>query len=321
MEDTLHQRLIGQEDAVKAVSRAIRRARVGLKNPNRPIASFIFSGPTGVGKTELTKALAAYFFGSEDAMVRLDMSEFMERHTVSKLIGSPPGYVGYNEGGQLTEAVRRRPYTVILFDEIEKAHPDVFNLLLQILEDGRLTDAKGRTVDFKNTLLIMTSNIGSKVIEKGGGGLGFEFENDQADAQYNRIRSLVNEELKQYFRPEFLNRLDEIIVFRQLNRQEVTEIAEILLKEVFIRLVEKNITLEVTAKFKERLVEEGYNPSYGARPLRRAIMRLLEDVLAEEILMGRLRDGVTAIVDIDEEGKVVVVQTEQQRELIPQGVE
>jgi len=249
------------------------------------------------------------------------MSEFMERHTVSKLIGSPPGYVGYNEGGQLTEAVRRRPYTVILFDEIEKAHPDVFNLLLQILEDGRLTDAKGRTVDFKNTLLIMTSNIGSKVIEKGGGGLGFEFENDQADAQYNRIRSLVNEELKQYFRPEFLNRLDEIIVFRQLNRQEVTEIAEILLKEVFIRLVEKNITLEVTAKFKERLVEEGYNPSYGARPLRRAIMRLLEDVLAEEILMGRLRDGVTAIVDINEEGKVVVVQTEQQRELIPQGVE
>jgi ATP-dependent Clp protease ATP-binding subunit ClpC len=321
MEDTLHQRLIGQEDAVKAVSRAIRRARVGLKNPNRPIASFIFSGPTGVGKTELTKALAAYFFGSEDAMIRLDMSEFMERHTVSKLIGSPPGYVGYNEGGQLTEAVRRRPYTVVLFDEIEKAHPDVFNMLLQILEDGRLTDAKGRTVDFKNTLLIMTSNIGSKVIEKGGGGLGFEFENDQAEAQYNRIRSLVNEELKQYFRPEFLNRLDEIIVFRQLNREEVTEIAEILLKEVFTRLVEKNITLEVTAKFKERLVEEGYNPSYGARPLRRAIMRLLEDVLAEEILMGRLRDGVTAIVDINEEGKVVVIQTEQQRELVPQGVE
>ncbi|XTZ12938.1 MAG: AAA family ATPase, partial [cyanobacterium endosymbiont of Rhopalodia inflata] len=201
MEDTLHQRLIGQEDAVKAVSRAIRRARVGLKNPNRPIASFIFSGPTGVGKTELTKALAAYFFGSEDAMIRLDMSEYMERHTVSKLIGSPPGYVGYNEGGQLTEAVRRRPYTVVLFDEIEKAHPDVFNMLLQILEDGRLTDAKGRTVDFKNTLLIMTSNIGSKVIEKGGGGLGFEFENNKTEAQYNRIRALVNEELKNYFRP------------------------------------------------------------------------------------------------------------------------
>ncbi len=316
MEDTLHQRLIGQEDAVKAVSRAIRRARVGLKNPNRPIASFIFSGPTGVGKTELTKSLAAYFFGSEDAMIRLDMSEYMERHTVSKLIGSPPGYVGYNEGGQLTEAVRRRPYTVVLFDEIEKAHPDVFNMLLQILEDGRLTDAKGRTVDFKNTLLIMTSNIGSKVIEKGGGGLGFEFSDDKTEAQYNRIRSLVNEELKQYFRPEFLNRLDEIIVFRQLSKDEVKEIADLLLKEVFNRLKEQGISLDVTEKFKDRLVEEGYNPSYGARPLRRAIMRLLEDVLAEEILSGRLGDGDTASVDIDEENKVVVRAGEQPKILL-----
>ncbi|QIZ71905.1 ATP-dependent Clp protease ATP-binding subunit [Oxynema aestuarii] len=321
MEDTLHQRLIGQEEAVKAVSRAIRRARVGLKNPNRPIASFIFSGPTGVGKTELTKALASYFFGSEEAMIRLDMSEYMERHTVSKLIGSPPGYVGYNEGGQLTEAVRRRPYTVVLFDEIEKAHPDVFNMLLQILEDGRLTDAKGRTVDFKNTLLIMTSNIGSKVIEKGGGGLGFEFAEDQADAQYNRIRNLVNEELKQYFRPEFLNRLDEIIVFRQLNKEEVKEIAEIMLREVFSRLTEKGITLEVTEGFKNRLVEEGYNPSYGARPLRRAIMRLLEDSLAEEILSGRIQEGETALVDVDEEGKVQVGPKEENRELMPQTAE
>ncbi|MDJ0729515.1 MAG: ATP-dependent Clp protease ATP-binding subunit [Crocosphaera sp.] len=316
MEDTLHQRLIGQEDAVKAVSRAIRRARVGLKNPNRPIASFVFSGPTGVGKTELTKALAAYFFGSEEAMIRLDMSEYMERHTVSKLIGSPPGYVGYNEGGQLTEAVRRRPYTVVLFDEIEKAHPDVFNMLLQILEDGRLTDAKGRTVDFKNTLLIMTSNIGSKVIEKGGGGLGFEFEDDQNEAQYNRIRNLVNEELKQYFRPEFLNRLDEIIVFRQLNKEEVKEISEILLKEVFARLTEKEITLQVTDKFKERLVEEGYNPAYGARPLRRAIMRLLEDVLAEEILSGRVGEGDIAVVDIGEDGKVKVVANDKQQPVL-----
>jgi ATP-dependent Clp protease ATP-binding subunit ClpC len=247
MEDTLHGRIIGQDEAVVAVSKAIRRARVGLKNPNRPIASFIFSGPTGVGKTELTKALASYFFGSEEAMVRLDMSEYMERHTVSKLIGSPPGYVGYNEGGQLTESVRRRPYTVVLFDEIEKGHPDVFNLLLQILEDGRLTDSKGRTVDFKNTLLILTSNVGSKVIEKGGGGLGFELSDDPGDSQYNRIKSLVNEELKQYFRPEFLNRLDEIIVFRQLTKDEVGQIAEIMLKEVFNRISEKGIQLEVTA--------------------------------------------------------------------------
>jgi len=307
MEETLHKRLIGQDEAVKAVSKAIRRARVGLKNPNRPIASFIFSGPTGVGKTELTKALATYFFGSEEAMIRLDMSEFMERHTVSKLIGSPPGYVGFNEGGQLTEAVRRRPYTVVLFDEIEKAHPDVFNLLLQLLEDGRLTDSKGRTVDFKNTLIIMTSNIGSKVIEKGGGGLGFEFSGESAeDSQYTRIRSLVNEELKQYFRPEFLNRLDEIIVFRQLNRDEVKEIAEIMLKEVFGRMGEKGITLSVSDAFKERLVEEGYNPAYGARPLRRAVMRLLEDSLAEEVLSGRIKDGDHAEVDVDENKKVVV---------------
>ncbi|AFY65004.1 ATP-dependent Clp protease ATP-binding subunit [Geitlerinema sp. PCC 7407] len=320
MEDTLHNRLIGQDEAVKAVSRAIRRARVGLKNPNRPIASFIFSGPTGVGKTELTKALASYFFGSEDAMIRLDMSEYMERHTVSKLIGSPPGYVGYNEGGQLTEAVRRRPYTVVLFDEIEKAHPDVFNMLLQILEDGRLTDAKGRTVDFKNTLLIMTSNIGSKVIEKGGGGLGFEFAEDQADSQYNRIRSLVNEELKQYFRPEFLNRVDEIIVFRQLKKDEVKEIADIMLHEVFGRLGEQGIVLEVTERFKDRLVEEGYNPSYGARPLRRAIMRLLEDSLAEEILSGRIQEGDTAVVDVDEEGQVKVLPGEK-RELLSPAVE
>jgi ATP-dependent Clp protease ATP-binding subunit ClpC len=321
MEDTLHTRLIGQDEAVKAVSRAIRRSRVGLKNPNRPIASFIFSGPTGVGKTELTKSLAAYFFGSEEAMIRLDMSEFMERHTVSKLIGSPPGYVGYNEGGQLTEAVRRRPYTVVLFDEIEKAHPDVFNMLLQILEDGRLTDAKGRTVDFKNTLIIMTSNIGSRVIEKGGGGLGFDFSTESAEeAQYTRIRNLVQEELKGSFKPEFLNRIDEIIVFRQLTKDEVKEIAAILLKEVFGRLQEKGIVLEVTERFKDRLIDEGYNPSYGARPLRRAIMRLLEDSLAEEILSGRVKEGDTAVVDIDDDGKVKVASQEQ-RELLPQAAD
>ena len=316
MEDTLHQRIIGQEQAVKAISRAIRRARVGISHPNRPIASFIFSGPTGVGKTELAKSLAFYFFGSEAAMLRLDMSEYMERHTVSKLIGSPPGYVGYEDGGKLTEAVRRKPYTVVLFDEIEKAHPDVFNLLLQIMEDGRLTDAKGRTVSFKNTLLIMTSNIGSKVIEKGGGGLGFSYAENQADAQYTSICKLVNEELKHYFRPEFLNRLDEIIVFRQLTKNEVKQISSILLREICHRLTEKGITLEVTARFNDLLVEEGYNPSYGARPLRRAITRLLEDSLAEEILSGRVVDGDAVVVDVDDNGQIQVLRGKKQ-ELLP----
>ncbi|XP_009132682.1 chaperone protein ClpC1, chloroplastic [Brassica rapa] len=307
MEETLHKRVIGQDEAVKAISRAIRRARVGLKNPNRPIASFIFSGPTGVGKSELAKALAAYYFGSEEAMIRLDMSEFMERHTVSKLIGSPPGYVGYTEGGQLTEAVRRRPYTVVLFDEIEKAHPDVFNMMLQILEDGRLTDSKGRTVDFKNTLLIMTSNVGSSVIEKGGRRIGFDLDYDEKDSSYNRIKSLVTEELKQYFRPEFLNRLDEMIVFRQLTKLEVKEIADILLQEVFERLKKKEIELQVTERFRERVVDEGYNPSYGARPLRRAIMRLLEDSMAEKMLAREIKEGDSVIVDVDSEGKVTVL--------------
>ncbi|HLO86450.1 MAG TPA: ATP-dependent Clp protease ATP-binding subunit [Nostocaceae cyanobacterium] len=314
LEDTLHQRLIGQEQAVSAVSRAIRRARVGLKSANRPIASFIFSGPTGVGKTELAKALASYFFGSEEAMIRLDMSEFMESHTVSKLIGSPPGYVGYDEGGQLTEAVRRKPYSVLLFDEIEKAHPDVFNALLQILDDGHLTDSKGRKVDFKNTLIILTSNIGSKVIEKGGSSLGFEFDN-QADASYQRIRNLVNEELKAYFRPEFLNRVDEIIVFTQLNRDEVKRISDIMLREVANRLQEKGITLEVTENFKDLVVREGYNPSYGARPLRRAITRLLEDSLAEALLAGEIAAGDKAIVDVDDDHQVKVSKAET-RELL-----
>jgi ATP-dependent Clp protease ATP-binding subunit ClpC len=307
MEEVLHSRVIGQEEAVTAISRAIRRARVGLKNPNRPIASFIFSGPTGVGKSELAKTLASYYFGSEEAMVRLDMSEFMERHTVSKLIGSPPGYVGYNEGGQLTEAVRRRPYTVVLFDEIEKAHPDVFNMMLQILEDGRLTDSKGRVVDFKNTLIILTSNVGSSVIEKGGGGIGFQLDANEEDSSYNRIKSLVNEELKQYFRPEFLNRLDEIIVFRQLTKQEVKEIADIMLKGVFQRAEEKGIRIEVTERFKDRLVDEGYNPAYGARPLRRAIMRLMEDSMAEGMLAGDIKEGDSVIMDVDADGQISVL--------------
>ncbi len=306
LEDILQERVVGQEEAVKAVARAIRRSRVGLRNPDRPIASFIFSGPTGVGKTELTKALAAKVFGSEEAMVRLDMSEYMEPQSVSKLIGSPPGYVGYGEGGQLTEAVRRRPYTVVLFDEIEKAHPDTFNVLLQLLEDGRLTDSQGRVVNFNNTLIIMTSNLGAKAIEKQGTGLGFFAEEDSTTAQYNRIREQVNEALKQSFRPEFINRLDEIIVFRQLNRNQVKSIAEILLKDVCDRLREQEITLSLTEAFKERLILEGYDPSYGARPLRRAISRLVEDHLAEAILAGHIVSGDTAMIDIDQDGKIQV---------------
>lgn len=310
LEDTLHERVIGQDEAVTAVSRALRRARVGLKSPNRPIASFFFSGPTGVGKTELAKALAAYFFGSEDSMIRLDMSEFMESHTVSKLIGSPPGYVGYGEGGQLTEAVRRKPYTVVLFDEVEKAHPDVFNLLLQLLEDGRLTDAQGRTVDFKNTLIILTSNIGSRAIEKGGSSFGFDTDS-RGDAQYQRIQSSVNDELKHAFRPEFLNRLDDIIVFRQLSREEVTQIADLMIREVGDRLIEQEITLDVTDRVKARLVAEGYSPAYGARSLRRVITRVLEDALAEAMLSGAIRAGDTAIVDLDATDTVKIRVAEQ----------
>jgi ATP-dependent Clp protease ATP-binding subunit ClpC len=306
LEEQLHQRVVGQHEAVEAAARAIRRSRIGLGDPNRPIASLFFSGPTGVGKTELTKALAAAVFGSEEAMIRLDMSEYMESHTVSKLIGSPPGYVGYNEGGQLTESVRRKPYSVVLFDEIEKAHPDVFNLLLQLLEDGRLTDAQGRVVSFKNTLVVMTSNIGSKAIEKGGSGLGFDFSTEgAAAAQYSRMRTRINDELKQYFRPELLNRMDEIIVFRQLSREEVVSIADLLIREVGSRLTEQGIALEVTDAVKERLVAEGYDPSYGARPLRRAVTRLLEDSLAEALLTGDIKPGDTAVLDVEPDGRVL----------------
>ena len=313
LEDDLHERVIGQDEAVKAVSRALRRSRSGLGDRKRPIASLFFSGPTGVGKTELAKALATQMFGSEEAIIRIDMSEYMESHTVSKLIGSPPGFVGYDEGGQLTEAVRRQPYSIVLFDEIEKAHPDVFNLMLQLLDDGRLTDAQGRTVSFKNTVIIMTSNIGSKVIEKGGSGLGFEFSGDKEEAQYNRIKDLVNQELKNYFRPEFINRLDEVIVFRQLTRPEVRQIAAILLKEISARLEEqREITIGVTSTFEDKVIEQGYDPSYGARPLRRAIMRLLEDSLAEAILSGRVNDGDNALVDLDEDGNTTVTAVKEQ---------
>ncbi len=289
MEDDLHKQVIGQHDAIHSISRAIRRARVGLKNPKRPIGSFIFSGPTGVGKTELAKALAGLFFGSGDALIRIDMSEYMEKHAVSKMIGSPPGYVGYNEGGQLTEAVRRKPYSVVLFDEIEKAHPDAFNILLQILEDGRLTDAKGRVVDFKNTIVILTSNIGARAIEKGQS-LGFQAGGD-GDNRYRKMKDVVMDELKNNFRPEFINRIDEIIVFHPLSQDEITTIVDVMLKEVRNRLQEQEYDLELSPEVHAMLAKEGYNPSYGARPLRRAIQRLIEDPLAEEILTGTLKKG------------------------------
>jgi ATP-dependent Clp protease ATP-binding subunit ClpC len=306
LEDMLHERVIGQHEAVVAVSKAIRRTRAGIASADRPIASLIFSGPTGVGKTELSKALAVALFGTEDAMVRLDMSEFMESHTVSKLIGSPPGFVGYEEGGQLTEAVRRHPYSVILMDEIEKAHPEVFNILLQVLDDGHLTDAKGRQVSFKNTLIIMTSNIGSQVIEKGGTGMGFELATtDEATTRYNNIRNLVNEEMKQYFRPELLNRLDEIIVFRQLNQDEVNQVADLMLEQVNKRLADRQMSVCLSESFREKLAQEGYDQRYGARPMRRAIARLVEDTLAEAILAGDVEPGQSVLLDLDDSGEPV----------------
>jgi len=316
MEDTLHERLIGQHHAIVSVSKAIRRARVGLRNPDRPIASFIFAGPTGVGKTELTKALSEYMFSSEDSMIRLDMSEYMEKHTVAKLIGSPPGYVGYNEGGQLTEAVRTKPYAVVLFDEVEKAHPDVFNLLLQILDDGRLSDSKGRVIDFKNTLIIMTTNLGSKIIERESGiqpkskekkpafridedgCLGWEPSPEpiKDNTIFEKVTELVNEELKEFFRPEFLNRIDEIIVFNHLTKFDIWQICGIMINQLKKRLEDRDIILEVDVAVRSLLTEEGYDPVYGARPLRRAVMRLLEDTLAQECLTKPLYPNTRLLV-------------------------
>ena len=307
MEELLHERVIGQEVAVSAISKAIRRARVGLKNPNRPIASFIFSGPTGVGKTELTKALASYFFGSEDSMVRLDMSEYMERHNMAKLIGSPPGYVGFSEGGLLTEEVRRKPYAVVLFDEVEKAHPDVFNLLLQILEDGRLTDSKGRLIDFKNTLIILTSNIGAKSIEKDFSAIenGVSFDSLDRASAYNKMAKSVQEELKQYFRPEFLNRLDDIIVFQQLTQRDVRKIADIMVKQLIDRIKLQGINLKINDNVKDKLSQDGFNPIYGARPLRRVIMSALEDPLANLFLKHPLVEGTDIIVSLKDDESTI----------------
>ena len=297
LEDTLHERVIGQHDAVVAISKAIRRARVGLKSPNRPIGSFIFCGPTGVGKTELAKALAEAVFGSEDNMIRVDMSEFMEKHSTAKLIGSPPGYVGYDDGGHLTELVRKKPYSVILFDEIEKAHPDVFNIMLQILDDGRLTDAKGRHVNFKNTIIIMTSNVGASMITTTSK-LGFSTSDDESKDKYEKLKETVTKEKKKAFRPEFLNRIDETIVFSHLSQEEIRQIVDLMLKDLFKRLAERELSVEVTDEVKDHLAKNGYSEAYGARPLRRLIQRKIEDMLAEEILSGKYAPGDTIVIKL-----------------------
>jgi ATP-dependent Clp protease ATP-binding subunit ClpC len=297
MEDELHKRVIGQVDAIKAVSQAIRRTRAGLKDPKRPSGSFIFLGPSGVGKTELAKTLAEFLFGDEQALIALDMSEYMEKHTVSRLVGSPPGYVGYEEGGQLTEAVRRKPFSVVLFDEIEKAHPDVFNTLLQILEEGRLTDAQGRSVDFRNTVLIMTSNLGTADLRKANVGFG---RADEA-VSYERMKEKVNDALKIHFRPEFLNRIDETIVFHELSKDEVTEIVDLMIKRTAVQLEGQGLGMELTPAAKSLLADRGYDPTLGARPLRRAIQRLVEDALSEKLLWKEFRAGETIIVDAEDD--------------------
>ena len=307
MEEALHQRIIGQDEAIKLVSKAIRRARAGLKDPRRPIGSFIFLGPTGVGKTELVRALAEFMFGSEDAMIRLDMSEFMERHTVSRLVGAPPGYIGYESGGQLTEAVRRKSYCTILLDEIEKAHPEVFNMLLQIFDDGHLTDAKGRKVDFRNSIVVMTSNIGSDLIKQDNT-LGFAIKSDEAKTQrqqYERMKGKVLDEVKRFFRPEFLNRIDDIVVFHSLEKDHILQIVDLMMNEVRNQLLEKGISLEVTDAVREWLAEHGFDPNYGARPLRRLIQNTIEDRLSEEFLSNHLGPGDTALLDV-QEGEIVV---------------
>jgi ATP-dependent Clp protease ATP-binding subunit ClpC len=302
LEEILHSRVIGQEEAVKAVAKAVRRARAGLKDPKRPIGSFIFLGPTGVGKTELARALAEAMFGDEDAMIRIDMSEYMEKHSTSRLVGSPPGYVGYDEGGQLTEKVRRKPYSVVLLDEIEKAHPDVFNILLQVLEDGRLTDSKGRTVDFRNTIVIMTSNVGADALKRNKY-VGFNIQDN--NQKYNDMKGKVMEELKKAFRPEFLNRIDEIIVFHSLEKEHLKQIVTLMANQLTKRLKEQNIELEITDAAKEKLAEEGFDLEYGARPLRRAIQKHVEDRLSEELLKGTVLTGQHVVIDV-ENGEFVV---------------
>ncbi len=307
MEEALRQRIVGQDEAIETIARAVRRARAGLKDPRRPVGSFIFLGPTGVGKTELTKALAEFLFGSEDAVVQLDMSEFMERHTVARLVGAPPGYVGYEDAGQLTEALRRRPYSIVVFDEIEKAHPEAFNMLLQIMEEGHLSDARGRMVDFRNALIVMTSNIGAETIKRGTV-LGFGLPRDEADAamsEYQEMRKKVLDELRKLFRPEFLNRVDATVVFRALSREDIKKIVDIELNKVRGRLIEHGLTLELTEAGREYLAKEGYDPDFGARPLRREIQSQVEDKLSDGILSGEFPFGATVLIDTDQEGKLV----------------
>jgi ATP-dependent Clp protease ATP-binding subunit ClpC len=295
MEDELHKRVIGQHPAIEAVSKAIRRARAGIKDPKRPTGSFIFLGPSGVGKTELARTLAEFLFGDEEAMIQVDMSEYMEKHSVSRLVGSPPGYVGYDEGGQLTESVRRKPYSVLLMDEVEKAHPDVFNILLQILEDGKLTDSQGRKVDFRNTIVIMTSNLGAAQISKNQS-LGFS-SSDEAGLSYEEMKSRVTGELKKVFRPELLNRIDEVIVFHKLEKTEIKQIIDLMLRRLREQIAVHKVTIELTDEAKDLLVEQGFDPAMGARPLRRAIQRLIEDPLADFVLGAELMPGATLVVD------------------------
>jgi ATP-dependent Clp protease ATP-binding subunit ClpC len=303
MEDRIHERLVNQEEAVRAISEAIRRSRAGLKDPRRPIGSFLFLGPTGVGKTELARTLAWFMFDDENAMVRLDMSEYQEKHTVSRLIGAPPGYIGYDEGGQLTEAVRRRPYRVILLDEIEKAHPEVFNSLLQVLDDGRMTDGHGRTVDFKNTVVIMTSNAGVELIRRESA-IGFAIRREDVKARqasYEDMKDKVMTEVRKTFRPEFLNRLDEIIVFHALNEEQLRQVIDLLAKDLQARLTEKKLNMEITEKAKSWLAKEGYDPVYGARPLRRALEKYVENPLSIKVLSGEFKEGDTVLVDLVED--------------------
>jgi ATP-dependent Clp protease ATP-binding subunit ClpC len=314
MEEILHKRVIGQEEAVKAISKAIRRGRVGLKDPKRPVGSFIFLGPTGVGKTELSKALAEALFGDENSMVRIDMSEYMERFAVSRLVGSPPGYVGYDEGGQLTEKVRRKPYSVVLFDEIEKAHPDVFNILLQILEDGRLTDSQGRVVDFRNTVIIMTSNVGARLITEPKR-LGFTANEDDRLQNYEDMKNNVMGELKKTFRPEFLNRVDEIIVFHPLDEEHIKQIVGLMLNNLAVRLKQNEIGIEVSDEAKTFIAKKGFDPVYGARPLRRSIQNMIEDKMAEEMLEGSIKAGDSVLIDLDEEKIIFSVKSRQPKDM------